>query len=100
MTRAILGYCTSEYCKIEFLKSGPCSGPFPRPFPYFFVFFVTLFSHALKAKRMVHAVGAIQGKCVDKHRPSHVHVHEELQVIVIKSQMTLTDDAVFFFFKG
>ena len=48
---------------------------------------------------MVQAVGAIKGKCLDSTDLSHLHVHRKMQVVVvIKSQMTLIDDAVFFFF--
>ena len=47
---------------------------------------------------MVQAVGAIKGKCLDSTDLSHLHVHRKMQVlVVIKSQMTLIDDAVFFF---
>ena len=49
---------------------------------------------------MVQAVGAIQGKCVDKHGPSHIHVHRRNAGNSDKEPDDLTDDAVFSFFKG
>ena len=47
---------------------------------------------------MVQAMGAIKANCLDStDLLTYMYVHNEMQVeVMIKSQMTLIDDAVFF----